>query len=67
MFKHSKDVGSSPVEFKYIFFFGGGGGVASFFVCILDFVHNWVRLFEFDMRLCNTYSTVNIFNKSTCD
>ena len=27
MFKHSKDVGSSPVEFKYIFFFGGGGGL----------------------------------------
>ena len=37
------------------------------FVFILDFVHNWIHLFEFGMRLCNKYSTVNNFNKPTSD
>ena len=54
MFKHSKDVGLSPVAFFRF---------ASFFVFIFDFVHNWIHLFEFDMRLCNKYSTVNNFKK----
>ena len=62
MFWHSKDVGSSPVAFKYYFF-----RFARFFVFILDFVLNWIHLFEFGMRLCNKYSTVNNFNKPTCD
>ena len=36
---------------------------------LLDFVHNWIHLFEFCMLLCNKYtrSTVNNFNKPTCD
>ena len=48
-FYRSKDVGSSPVAFKYfffIFFFR----FASFFVFILDSVHNWIYLFKFGMR-----------------
>ena len=61
MFKHSKDVDSSPVAFKYLFRF------ASFFVFILDFVHSWIHLFEFGMRFCNKYSTENNFNKPKCD
>ena len=59
-------MGSSPVAFKYFsfrFFFD----LLVFFVFILDFVHNWIHVFEFDMRLCNKYSTVNNFNKPTCD
>ena len=36
---------------------------ASFFVFILDCVHNWIHLSEFGMRLCNKYSTVSNFNK----
>ena len=30
-------------------------------------MHNWIHLFEFDMCLCNKYSTVNNFNKPTYD
>ena len=32
-------------------------------------MHNWIglHLFEFGMRLCNKYSTVNNSNKPTCD
>ena len=65
MFEQSKDVGSSPVTFNYfcsLFF-----RFASFFVFILDFVHNWIHLFESGMRLCNKYSTVNNFNKPSRD
>ena len=56
-------MGSSPVAFKYFFslFF------SSFFALILDFVHNWIHLFEFGMCLCNKYSTVNNFNKPKCE
>ena len=62
VFEHSKDVGSSPVAvFHFVFRF------ASFFVFILDFVHNWIHVFEFGMRLCNKYSTLHNFNKLTCD
>ena len=50
-------MGSSPVAFKFFFRF------ASFFVFILDSVHNWIHLFELGMRLCNKYSTVNNFNR----
>ena len=32
----------------YLFFFR----FASFFVFILDFVHNWIHVFEFGMRIC---------------
>ena len=59
-------MGSSPVAFKdifFLFFFR----IASFFVFIFDFVHNWIHLFEFGMFLCNKYSTVNNFNKPTCE
>ena len=61
-------MGSSPVAFKcvgffFIFFFR----FASFFVFIVDFVHTWIHLFEFGMRLCNKYSTVINFNKPSCD
>ena len=65
MFYHSKDVGSSQVAFKYIFFIFFR--FASFFVFILDSVHSWIYLFEFGMRLCNKYSTVNDCNKPICD
>ena len=51
------------VFFFFHFFFR----IASFFVFILNFVHNWIYLFEFGMRLSNKYSTVNNFNKPTCD
>ena len=56
---------SSPVAFKYFFIFFQ---FASFYVFILDFVHNWIHLFDFGMHLCNKYtrSTVNSFNKPTC-
>ena len=30
-------------------------------------MHNWIHLFEFGMRLCNKYSTVNNFNKPACN
>ena len=35
----------------------------------IDFVHNWIHLFEFGMRLCNKYtrSNLNKFNQTTCD
>ena len=57
-------MGSNPVAFKiFLIFFR----FASFFVFILDFVHNWIHLFEFGMRLCNKYSTVNNFNKPTSE
>ena len=61
-------MGSSPVAFKFVFF-SFSFRFASLFVFILDFVHNWIYLFEFGMRLCNKYtrSTVNNFNKPTCD
>ena len=59
-------MGSSPVACMY-FFFNFFFRFARFFVFILDFVHNWIYLFEFGMRLCNNYSTVNNFNKPTCD
>ena len=73
MFYQSKDVGSNPhlltVAFKFFFHFFFR--FARFFVFIIEFVHNWMHLFEFGMRLCNKYtrSTVNIhvFNKPTCD
>ena len=55
-------MGSSPVAFKYFF-----SDLLVSFVNILDFVHNWIHLFEFGMRLCNKYSTVNNFNKPTSD
>ena len=58
-------MGSSPVAFKYIFF--SFFRFAIFFVFILDFVHNWIHLFEFGLCLCNKYSTVNNFNKRTCE
>ena len=44
-------MGSSPVAFKILFHFFFR--LASFFVFILYFVHNWIHLFEFGMRLCN--------------
>ena len=65
MFSTSKDVGSSPVAFKFFFHFFFRFN--SFFVFILDIVHNWIHLFEFGMCLCNKYSTVNSFNKPTCE
>ena len=55
---------SSPVAFKFFFIFFR---FANFFDFILDFVHNWIHLFEIGTRLCNKYSTVNNFNKPTCD
>ena len=57
-------MGSSPV-----FFFHFSFDLLVFFVFIIEFVHNWIHLFEFGMRLCNKYtrSTVNNFNKPTCD
>ena len=59
-------MGLSPVAFKYYFFFFFFR-FASFFVFILDFVHNWINSFEFDMCLGNKYSTVNNFNKPACE
>ena len=58
-------MGSSPVAFKFFFIFLFD--LLGFFFFILDFVHNWIHLFDFGMRLCNTYSTVNNFNKPKCD
>ena len=58
MFNHSKDVGSSPVAFKFVFF-SFCFRFASLFVFILDFVYNWIHLFAFGMCLCSKYSTVN--------
>ena len=67
MFKHSKDVSSSPVAFKIVFFYFFFR-FACFFVFIFDFVHTtWIHLFEFGMCLCNKYSIVNNFNKLSCD
>ena len=51
----------------YVFFFHFFFRIASFFVFILNFVHNWIYLFEFGMRLSNKYSTANNFNKPICD
>ena len=62
MFLALKYVGSSPVAFKFFFLFYFR--FASFFVFILAFVHNWIHLFEFGMRICNKYSTVNNFSIS---
>ena len=59
-------MGSSLVAFKY-FFFHFFFRFVGLFVFIFDLVHNWIHLFEFGMRLCNKYSTVNNFNKPTCD
>ena len=67
MFLALKDVGSIPVA-KYLrLFFLFCFQFASFFVFILDFLHNWIYLFESGMRLCitNKYSTVNKFNRPT--
>ena len=59
-FYHSKDVGSSPVALNFFFSFCFYLFVSlSFF---LDSVQNWIYLFEFDMRLCNKYSTVSNCN-----
>ena len=58
-------MGSSPVAFKYFFHFFINLLVS--LSLFLNFVHNWIDLFEFGMRLCNKYSTVNNFNKPTCD
>ena len=58
-------MGSSPVAFKYFFFIFIFDLLVSFF--ILDFVHNWIHLFESGMHLCNKYSDVNNFNEPTCD
>ena len=58
-------MGSSPVAFKYIFsFFFFDLLVSS---SLILFVHNLIYLFEFGMRLCNKYSTVNNLNKPTSD
>ena len=54
-------MGSSPEAFKYFFSFFFQ--FASFFVFILDFVHNWIYIFEFGMRERNIYCTVDKFNK----
>ena len=59
-------MGSGPVAFKLFFFFFFFFKFVSFFVFILDFVHNWIHLFEFGMRLCKI-KTVNNFNEPTCD
>ena len=61
VFKHSEDVGSSPVAFKYFFFIFFFFLFASFFVFILDFVHNWIHLFIYK------YSKINNFNKPICE
>ena len=60
-----KDVGSSPVAFKYFFHFFFD--LLVFLSLFLIFLHNWIHLFQFGMRLCNKYSTVNKFNKPACD
>ena len=44
-----------------------GGTLLASMIFILDFVHNWIRLFKFGMCLCNKYLTVNNFNKPTCE
>ena len=62
MFWHSKDVGSSPVAFKYFFFF-----IFFFDLLVSLSLFNRLNLFEFGIRLCNKYSTVNNFNKPTRD
>ena len=67
MYKHSKDVGSSPVAFKHIFFSFSFDLLESLSLFIFYFVHTWVHLFEFGMSLCNKYSPVNNFNKPSCD
>ena len=61
---------NSPIEyssFLRFFFFSLFIRFASFFVFILDFVHNRIHLFEFGIRLCNRYSTMNNFNKPACN
>ena len=50
-----------------VFFFHFHFRFASFFVFILDYVQNWIYLFEFGIRLCNKYNTVNNLNKPTCE
>ena len=46
-------MGSSPVAFEY-FFFRFVFRFASFFVFILDCVHNWIHVFEFGIYVTNT-------------
>ena len=59
-------MGSSPVAFKYFFFiFVFDLLVSSSLFLIL--CTNWIYLFDFGLRLCNKYSTVNYLNKPTCD
>ena len=53
MFKHTKDVGSSPAAFEIFFIF--------FFDLLVSLSLFLMHLFEFGMRLCNKYSTVNNF------
>ena len=48
-------MGASPVAFKFYFYF------FELLVFILDFVHNWINLVEFGMRLCNKYNIANYF------
>ena len=52
-------MGSSPVALKVVVFFSCF--FSDLLVFILDFVHNWIYLFEFGMRLCNKYNTANNF------
>ena len=64
MFLALKRCGFESSSIKACFFFNFFFFDSSFFVFILGFVHNWIHLFEFGIRLCNKYSTVNNFNKS---
>ena len=43
-------MGSSPVAFDFFCFVFR---FANLFVFILNFVHNWIHVFEFGMRLCS--------------
>ena len=59
-------MGSSPVAFKYFFFFHFSFDLLislSLFLILCTPGY----LFEFGMRLCNKYSTVNNFKKPSCD
>ena len=65
MFKHSKDVGSSPVAFKHFFFhffFDLLVALSLFLIlCTTGYIYLNMALFM------NKYSTVNNFNKPTCE
>ena len=58
-------MGSSPVAYMYFFISFFDLLVSSTLFLILR--TTGIYLFEFGMRLCNKYSTVNNFNKPTCD